>query len=83
MRVQIESKTSKKNEPEKELISPHHNVLQTREDIAETFVLHENGRLVAPNLPFYYVRINANKVIDGLFVGNQEAANVRFKQLPK
>eukprot|EP01083_Nonionella_stella_P205136 747290_1 len=39
-----------------------------------TFYLHENGEMVLPNLPFYYLRINANKILDGLFIGNKEAA---------
>ena len=47
----------------------------TKQEIAKTFVLHENNELCGPNLPFYYCRINANKILDGLFVGNQDAAH--------
>ena len=46
-----------------------------KDEIARNFVLHENNELVGPNLPFYYCRINANKILDGLFVGNQDAAH--------
>lgn len=37
------------------------------------FLLHKNGKLVTPNHPFY-TQVNANKILDGLFIGNQEAA---------
>ena len=52
------------------------NEMSEEQQIAQSFVLQENGEPVPPNLPFYYVRINANKIIDGLFVGNQDAAHV-------
>lgn len=42
--------------------------------IRDTFVLSVNNELVGPNLPFYYCKINANKIIDGLFIGNQDSA---------
>lgn len=37
------------------------------------FLLQKKGKMVPPNQPFY-VQINANKIMDGLFIGNQEAA---------
>lgn len=46
-----------------------------RKKIPNVFHLHnESGRMALPNQPFYYAQINANKIIDGLFIGNQEAA---------
>ena len=39
------------------------------------FLLHKNGKLVTPNSP-YYTQVNANKILDGLFIGNQDAAQV-------
>jgi len=44
-------------------------------DAPDIFCLNNNGRVVLPTqLPFSMVQINANKIISGIFIGNQEAA---------
>jgi hypothetical protein len=38
------------------------------------FLLKHRDKMVLPNQPFYYIQINANKILDGLFIANQDAA---------
>ena len=55
----------------------HMEELDDDRERCSVFHLHEEGRMVPPNLPFYYVKINASKILDGLFLGNKESSQVR------
>lgn len=40
----------------------------------DVFYLEENGQLILPYVPPAYLNVNSAKILDGLFIGNKDAA---------
>jgi len=40
----------------------------------DIFLLEENGQLILPYVPPSYLNVNSAKILDGLFIGNKDAA---------
>ncbi|CEP02949.1 unnamed protein product (mitochondrion) [Plasmodiophora brassicae] len=41
---------------------------------SDVFYLEENGQLILPYVPPAYLNVNSAKILDGLFIGNKDAA---------